>query len=460
MSKHILLYQAGLGLVGAAAGVAIFVIYRRNCKEKKKWDAKSNGYYRHKPVEPSNALETSKQLKGVSEDVSSVTVSRGEQLELLNRLDYVLNSIAELRQEIDSLKNHLHGLAEDIVGEVRSHLEESQKANRRKRFQFHRERTDSTGSSSIYFTTSSGAAHTDAESEGGYTTANAESDYDRESSRGGSEEEEEDEVSCVTVRTMRRDSVEPVTDDEETMLAADHVDEDLALLLHKSDQLHRGDTEQKREAFHLLSNNKLLYGDHQDFLWRLARSYSDMCDIAQDNEEKKSYALDGREEAEAALEKGDETAECHKWFAILCGQLSEHEGIQKRIQTGKVFKEHIQKAISLKPDDSRCYYLLGRWSYEVSNLGWLERKTASALYEEPPTATLHEALQNFLKAEELTPGFSKAARVYIAKCYKDLGNTSTAKHWLRLAADVPEVTQEDKEATSYIKDELLSVNEN
>ncbi|KAI2573599.1 regulator of microtubule dynamics 3, partial [Homo sapiens] len=42
----------------------------------------------------------------------------------------------------------------------------------------------------------------------------------------------------------------------------------------------------------------------------------------------------GKEEAEAALEKGDESADCHLWYAVLCGQLAEHESIQRRIQSG------------------------------------------------------------------------------------------------------------------------------
>ncbi|KAG8560506.1 hypothetical protein GDO81_015014 [Engystomops pustulosus] len=453
MSRITLPYQVGFGLVaGVATGVVIYIVHQRRHRTRNERASKQNGYPVHVGAD---RTVTASYSQALSANPDMVAASRAEQMELLNRLDYVLGSITELRQEMETLRNILHGLADDIVGEVRSHLEENQRANRRRRYFPHRERTDSTGSSSIYFTASSGAANTDLESEGGYTTANAESDYDRESSKAS--EEEEDEVSCETVRTMRRDSVDLVTDDEATMLAADPLDEELTLLFQRCDQLHDGDAEQKREGFQMLCSNKFLYCNRQDFLWRLARSYSDMCEITEDIPEKKSYASEGKEEVEVALQKDGQSAECHKWFAILCGHLSEHEGIQKRIQIGYIFKEHIEKAILLQPSDPQSYYLLGRWCYEVSNLGWLERKTASALYDTPPSATVDEALQNLLKAEELSPGFSKTARVYIAKCYRDLGNTNDAAHWLKLATELPERTQEDKESTSTIEAMMSAV---
>lgn len=37
----------------------------------------------------------------------------------------------------------------------------------------------------------------------------------------------------------------------------------------------------------------LQYGGRQDFLWRLARAYSDMCELAEEASEKKSYAQNG-----------------------------------------------------------------------------------------------------------------------------------------------------------------------
>ncbi|XP_061855189.1 regulator of microtubule dynamics protein 3 isoform X4 [Colius striatus] len=230
-----------------------------------------------------------------------------EQLDVLEGLDFVLRNIAELRREVQELRDALQQLAAQILSEVRAHLEESQRASRRRRFPFPRERSDSTGSSSIYFTASSGAAPTDdGESEGGYSTANAESDYERESEDG------EDEVSGETVRAAHRDSLDLVGEDEAQLGSAPSPEEGLGQLLRQADRLHGGGERDKREGFQLLLNNKLAYAEHRDFAWRLARAHSDMCELAGDADEKRSYASDGKEELEVALQKWDQSAECHQ----------------------------------------------------------------------------------------------------------------------------------------------------
>ncbi|KAI1232704.1 Regulator of microtubule dynamics protein 3, partial [Lamprotornis superbus] len=335
--------------------------------------------------------------------VPTPLLRQDQQLELLERLDFVLKNVMELKKEVEELRNSLQHLAEQTI---LSHLEETQRVTRRRKIPFSRDRSDSTGSSSIYFTASSGTINTDdGESEGGYTTANAESDYDRESER-----ESEDEVSCDTVRTVRRDSLDLVPEDENPLLVDSLLEEGLGQLLEQADRLHSGDEQDRREG-----TLRWDYAGQQEFLWRLARAHCDMWELTEDADERRSYATGGKEELELALQKWDQSAECHQWFAILCGKVSEQESIPKRIQAGYVFKEHIDKAIALKPQDPQLYYLLGRWCYQVAHLGWLEKRTVSALFEAPPTATVQDALQNFLRVEELSPGFSKAGRVYIAK---------------------------------------------
>ncbi|XP_039562611.1 regulator of microtubule dynamics protein 3 isoform X3 [Passer montanus] len=376
-----------LGLA-AGAGLCLGVIWvmRRRSKEAAGPPCRGQAV----PVPVPGALLPAGDAEGA---VPSPVLRQDEQLELLERLDFVVRNVAELRREVEELRSSLQDLAAGIVGEIRTHLEETQRVARRRKFPFSRERSDSTGSSSIYFTASSGKLNTDdGESEGGYTTANAESDYERESER-----ESEDEVSCDTVRTVRRDSLELAPEDEGPLLPEASLDQGLGQLLEQADRLHGGDEQDRREGFQLLLNNKLAYAGQREFLWRLARAHCDMWELTEDKDERRSYATGGKEELELALQKWDQSAECHQWFAVLCGQVSEQESIPKRIQAGYVFKEHIDKAIALKPQDPQLYYLLGRWCYQVAHLGWLEKRTVSALFEAPLTATVQDALQNFLR---------------------------------------------------------------
>lgn len=444
--------RSGLGLLlGTAAGVGFLcALYSQRWKRTRHHGQSQplpNSLDCTQTSEPGRQVRPLRAVPGEAGDaaVLSSLPQEGQEV-VLDRLDFVLTSLVALRREVEELRSSLQGLAGQIVGEVRSHMEENQRVARRRRFPFARERSDSTGSSSVYFTATSGATFTDAESEGGYTTANAESDYERDSDES---EAGADEVSCETVKMGREDSAdlaaEEASDPVPRALEAEGAPglDDVLPLLRQADELHQGNEQNKREGFQLLLNNKLAYGSRQDFLWRLARAYSDMCELTEEVSQKKLYALNGKEEAEAALEKGDDNAECHQWYAVLCGQLAEHEGIQRRIQSGFSFKEHVDKALALQPENPMAHFLLGRWCYQVAHLSWLERKTATALFESPLSATVQDALQSFLKAEELQPGFSKAGRVYISKCYRELGQNSEARQWVKLALELPDVTNED-----------------
>lgn len=94
-----------------------------------------------------------------------------------------------------------------------------------------------------------------------YTTANAESDYERDSDRES--DDGEDEVSCETVKIGRRDSLDLELEVASGPVAAaldaagSPGPEDVLPLLQQADELHQGGEQDRREGFQLLLNNKL-----------------------------------------------------------------------------------------------------------------------------------------------------------------------------------------------------------
>ena len=72
--------------------------------------------------------------------------------------------------------------------------------------------------------------------------------------------------------------------------------------------------------------------------------------------------------AEKALAKKP-SAEAHKWYGVSVGARSEFGSVQEKIQDGFTFKEHIDKAVKMNPKDPVLHHLLGRFNYEVSDVG-------------------------------------------------------------------------------------------
>lgn len=258
---------SGLGLLlGTAAGLGFLcALYSQRWKRTQRHGQSQilpNSLDYTQTSEPGRQVRPLRAVPGEAGDAAVLpSLPREGQEEILDRLDFVLTGLVTLRREVEELRSSLQGLTGQIVREIRSHMEENQRVSRRQRFPFARERSDSTGSSSVYFTATSGATFTDVESEGGYTTANADSDYERDSDRES--EDGEDEVSCETVKMGRKDSmdleVEVASGPVPRALEAEGSPglEDMLPLLQQADELHQGNEQSKREGFQLLLNNKL-----------------------------------------------------------------------------------------------------------------------------------------------------------------------------------------------------------
>ncbi|XP_073528650.1 regulator of microtubule dynamics protein 2-like [Phyllobates terribilis] len=388
-----------LGILSGAAGVGIALLcWRRYGK---------HGYFLGLPENWSSATKQDRDNQG------AVVVLQGRQLQILEKLGSLLKSVEELREEVKFLKETIPKLEEQIKDELRG-KNDGRKVSPQHR-SLKRKKSEITKASGEY------PSSEEAESEGGYLTAQTDTEV---------ESEDEPGVGLVPSQTAK-------IPEEQA---------ELHFLLKQADTSHNGTESEKQDGFRMLLNKQEKYGNKVEFLWRLARAYSDMFYLTNIVEEKRTYAADGKNVAGKAVELDDKSAGSHRWYAIMCGYMSEFDNVQNKIKNGYLFKEHLDKAIELHPEDPLQYYLLGRWCYAVSQLSWIERKVAATLFGNPPTATVQEALQNFLKAEEMHPGYSKYNYVYLAKCYKDLGQKLLALKYYDEASAMPSVTKEDIDA--------------
>ncbi|KAG7333886.1 hypothetical protein KOW79_002293 [Hemibagrus wyckioides] len=389
-----------LGVLAGAAGISLAALWYQS-RRAVVGAAGTSTYYL-------SSSKNSNQLGG------GVALQSG-QTEVLDRLGALIQCVSELKEEVKALKNALPHLQDHIRDELTGRSRRTSPLNRSTPVRRKRASGVARGQ---------GQSSEEAESEGGYITALTDTEDEFES-------EEERKV------------VEPL--------------DELTVLLQRADGLHACDGAEKKDGLFTLLDKKEEYEQKWQYLWRLTRAYADAHDLAGDLQEKKIYAETGKQIGEQAISLNPMCAESHQWYAILCGLLSEYESIQNKIKNGYLFKDHLDKAIELKPQDPLSYYLLGRWCYAVAQCTWIERKIAAALFGEPPNATVHDALQNFLKAEEMCPRYSKFNYVFLAKCYKDLGQKIQAKKMCDAASDMKITTKDDEEAQKELDSLLLSL---
>lgn len=225
-------------------------------------------------------------------------------------------------------------------------------------------------------------------------------------------------------------------------------------IMAQIDRLLDGTDNDKLEAHEILQKHKAKFLTDASYHWRLAKNTFQLSQIygaEGDAEKRKEYIYMAKDIATTALGLDDQCANAHKWYAIAVGSVGEFEGTQQRILNGYKYKEHIEKAIELKPEDPSNYHLLGRWCYTVYMLSWLERKAAATLYATPPTATLEETLAHFMKAEDLNPGKWKENLLFIAKCHIEFRQYEEAVRWLEKGNKTPVVSQDDRESQAEIE---------
>eukprot|EP01104_Vermistella_antarctica_P015579 TRINITY_DN5149_c0_g1_i1.p1 TRINITY_DN5149_c0_g1~~TRINITY_DN5149_c0_g1_i1.p1 ORF type:complete len:265 (+),score=81.00 TRINITY_DN5149_c0_g1_i1:99-797(+) len=211
------------------------------------------------------------------------------------------------------------------------------------------------------------------------------------------------------------------------------------------------------EAFDLLSSSVKDHPDAVEIQWRLARAFYDNADQKPSD---KAYQYKQLQEAlavaETVLKLDDNHFAGHKWLAIILAAIGDHVSTKEKIGNSLKIKEHALKALELSGDDATTLHLLGRWCIGVSNVGWLERKVANAIFGSVPESTYDEALEYLLKADKINERMIRN-KICIGDCYVGLKKKPEAKEWYQKASVVESRTPLDTVLIAEAKKKFKSV---
>lgn len=196
-------------------------------------------------------------------------------------------------------------------------------------------------------------------------------------------------------------------------------------------------------------------GGYQDpeILWRLGRSCYDLAQETTDKAERQKQLTRGLELVKASLASKPDSFAVHKWTGILISSMGEFISTKEKIANAFVIRDHFSKATELNPDDCTSWHCLGKWSWSVLQIGWVERQAASLLFGTPPTSTYGECEEFLLKSAKL-----EMNQVYnctlLGDLYAQQKKWGDAKIWYEHALACPVVTENHKRQHEEAKSKL------
>jgi tetratricopeptide (TPR) repeat protein len=113
------------------------------------------------------------------------------------------------------------------------------------------------------------------------------------------------------------------------------------------------------------------------------------------------------------------------------------------VESVKKIKFHADRALAINPSDFRPYHVLGRWYFEISNLGSFKRGAVKLFYGAFPDASFELSAKAYEKSLSLNPAFI-LNYLELARTYEQLDQASRAIEMLKKLQQLPSKMEDDK----------------
>lgn len=138
-------------------------------------------------------------------------------------------------------------------------------------------------------------------------------------------------------------------------------------------------------------------------LQKISRQYSDSTVDTTDLTEKRRLAAEALVYAKRADQLAPNNAVNVLSLAICYGKIGLFSDTRTKIENARHVREYAERALALDPAYDWAYHVLGRWHYEVAELGATKRFLVRLIYGGLPDASPTEAVRLLERAVALAP---------------------------------------------------------
>lgn len=197
--------------------------------------------------------------------------------------------------------------------------------------------------------------------------------------------------------------------------------------------------------------------DDAEFLWRLARAYVCMGEVAP-AERREEIFRRAEEYAVRCIRTDSLVSEGHTWRAAALGYLALHAGMKDQLHLSRELIREVDRALVLNPNDDAAYSIKGSFYRALGNVSWLQRQLAGLFLGSVPEGGYEEAEVALKRAIALAPEVMRH-HYELAVLYIDWERTAEAGAILLHAAKLPMRVAIDRERLERIHELLSSLND-
>jgi tetratricopeptide (TPR) repeat protein len=195
--------------------------------------------------------------------------------------------------------------------------------------------------------------------------------------------------------------------------------------------------------------------DSSVVLWRLARAYVCMADVADEKEQLDLYRIAGWY-AERSIVADSLIADGHTWRAAALGNIAMYEGGKTKIRLTHEIRNELDLAIRLNPSDDIAYSILGSFYIALGDVSWIERQLAAIFLGRLPEGGFPEAEQALRKAIALAPDVIRH-HFELGRLYLLMGRDSDARTELQRVTALRPSTGSDPRTQKSAERMILTI---